>query len=78
MRPLTWAIIISIGCIVCMVLFNDLAMTNQVAKEAYLQYASWAFDCLKIVFGMVIGALTETFHNKQKEVYLQKIQNLKK
>jgi hypothetical protein len=78
MSPLTWALIISGICLVCMVIFNDLAQTNTVAREAFLTYAAWAFDCLKIIFGMIIGALTEKFHNKEKEKALRIQQQMKK
>jgi hypothetical protein len=50
-----------------MILFNALAAYNELAKEAYQSYASYAFDCLKVIFGMILGSLTEKFHTKQAE-----------
>ena len=77
MKSLFWAILLSVSCIVCMILFNYLATKNEVTRDAYLSYASYSFDCLQVIFGMVIGALTEKFHNKQElKAYQEKIQHL--
>lgn len=74
---LFWAIILAVGCIVCMILFNGLASRHELTRDAYLSYASYAFDCLKVIFGMILGALTEKFHTRQQEkAYQEKIQNL--
>lgn len=79
MKSLFWAIILSISCVACMILFNHLATKNELTRDAYLSYASYSFDCFKVVFGMVLGALTEKFHNKKEvQAYQEKIQNLSK
>jgi len=64
---LAWAGILALVCLGCMVLFNVLAAHNDLAKEAYQSYASYSFDCLKVIFGMILGSLTEKFHTKQAE-----------
>jgi hypothetical protein len=79
MKSLLWAGILSLACIIGMILFNNLATKNDLTRDAYLSYASYAFDCLKVVFGMIIGALTEKFHTKKElEVYKETINNLRK
>ena len=62
---LKWSAILAAVCLVCMVVFNWLASHNELTKDSYLTYAQWAFDSLKVIFGMIIGALTEKFHNHQ-------------
>lgn len=74
---LTWALLLALSCIFCMVLFNQLGASNEIAREDYKTYSAYAFDCLKVIFGMIIGALTEKFHTKQQEkAYQERIQNL--
>ena len=77
MKSLFWAALLSLSCVACMILFNHLATKSELTKDAYLSYASYSFDCLKVIFGMIIGALTEKFHNKKElQAYQEKIQNL--
>lgn len=64
---LAWAGILALVCLVCMILFNVLAAHSDLTKEAYQSYASYSFDCLKVIFGMILGSLTEKFHTKQAE-----------
>lgn len=64
---LAWAGILAGVCLGCMILFNILAAKDATAREAYQSYASYAFDCLKVIFGMILGSLTEKFHVKQAQ-----------
>jgi hypothetical protein len=72
MKPvnaLKWSAILAGVCLGCMILFNWLASTDELAKESYQSYAQWSFDSLKVIFGMIIGALTEKFHNHQVQAH---------
>lgn len=64
---LAWAGILALVCLVCMILFNVLATHNELARDAFQSYASYSFDCLKVIFGMILGSLTEKFHTKQAD-----------
>ena len=64
-NSLSWAIGLVIGCVVCMVGFNVLGEVFPELKKSFTEYANHAFDCLKALFGMVLGVMTEKFHNKK-------------
>lgn len=79
MKSLLWAGILSFVCVGGMILFNHLATKDTLTRDAYLSYASYSFDCLKVIFGMIIGAFTEKFHKrKELEIYKETINNLRK
>lgn len=72
-------LILSGICVVAMVLFNHLALKNQLAKDEYLHYAQYAFESLKILFGMVIGMIASTaHHSKEFKIYKESIKSSNK
>ncbi len=75
---LKWAVGLIAGCIGCMILFNMLPSEDPQTKETYREYASYAFDTLKVLFGIVIGALTEKFHGRAVAQALKKAAEEKK
>lgn len=66
---------LSIGCLVTMILFNHLAAQNEIAREEYLMYSSWAFESLKVLAGMILGSLASAFQHKREIQKIQKIQS---
>ncbi|MEM3097493.1 MAG: hypothetical protein QXU32_02070 [Nitrososphaerales archaeon] len=65
-KSLLWAIYLVVGCVVCMVGFNVLGQAYPELRDDFKKYADYAFDCLKVLFGMIIGVLTEKFHSKKQ------------
>lgn len=65
-----WTIKVTLGLmvlfIVLMILFNYLAVRNELAAENYQEYASYCFDTLKVLVGAILAALGLGAENKFK------------
>jgi hypothetical protein len=76
-RHLKLSLGLSVTCLSVMILFNHLATKNEFTRGAYLDYANYSFECLKIVFGGVLVSVAAALeHKKALRAYEQKIQSL--